>query len=123
MPYEIYKILHLTGIFLLTSGLVGMLVLAWSGHQIAGKVKTFAFITHGVGLLLMLVSGFGLLARMGIMHGGGFPFWIYVKLAIWLIMGGIIALVKRKVAIGWPIYFLMMAIFITAAYFGVYKPS
>lgn len=123
MPYEIYKVLHLTGIFLLTSGLVGMLVLAWSGHQIAGKVKTFALVTHGIGLLLMLVSGFGLLARMGIMHGAGFPFWIYVKLAIWGIFGGIIALVKRKGTIGWPLYFLMMAIFIAAAYFGVYKPQ
>ena len=123
MPYEIYKILHLTGIFLLTSGVVGMLVLAWSGHQIAGKVKTFAFITHGVGLLFMLVSGFGLLARMGIMHGAGFPTWIYIKLAIWLIMGGIIALIKRKGQLGWPMYFLLLAIFITAAYVGVYKPS
>ncbi len=71
----------------------------------------------------MLVSGFGLLARMGFMHDQGLPFWIYVKLTIWLIMGGIIALVKRKGAIGWPLYFLMMAIFITAAYFGVYKPT
>lgn len=123
MPYEIYKILHLIGIFLLTSGLVGMLVLAWSGHQIAGKVKTFAFITHGLGLVFLLVSGFGLLARMGFMHNQGMPFWIYVKLAIWLIMGGVISLAKRKGSIGWPIYFLMMAIFIAAAYFGVYKPS
>lgn len=123
MPYEIYKMLHLTGIFLLTSGLVGMLVLVWSGHQIAGKVKTFAFVTHGVGLLFMLVSGFGLLARMGFMHSGSLPSWIYVKLVIWLIMGGIISLLKRKGQLGWPMYFLLMAIFITAAYFGVYKPT
>lgn len=123
MPYEIYKILHLTGIFLLTSGLVGMLVLAWSGHQIAGKVKTFAFVTHGVGLLFMLVSGFGLLARMGFMHDQGLPTWVYVKLTIWLVMGGIISLLKRKGKLGWPLYFLLMAIFITAAYFGVYKPT
>jgi len=100
-----------------------MLVLAWSGHQIAGKVKTFAFITHGVGLLFMLVSGFGLLARMGFMHNAGLPTWIYIKLVIWLIMGGIIALIKRKGQLGWPMYFLLLAIFITAAYVGVYKPT
>lgn len=123
MPYEIYKMLHLTGIFLLTSGLVGMLVLSWTGHIIAGKVKTFAFITHGVGLLFMLVSGFGLLARMGFTQDQGLPSWIHVKLVIWLIMGGIISLLKRKGQIGWPLYFLLLAIFVTAAYFGIYKPS
>lgn len=122
MPYEIYKMLHLTGIFLLTSGLVGMLALVWSGHGLTGKVKIFAFITHGVGLLFLLVSGFGLLARMGFMHNQGLPGWIHVKLGIWLIMGAMISLLKRKGQIGWPLYFLLMAIFITAAYMGVYKP-
>lgn len=123
MPYEIYKILHLVGIFLLTSGLVGILALVWSGHGPSGKVKTFAFITHGVGLALLLVSGFGLLARIGIPQGSGMPFWIYVKLVIWLIFGGLIALLKRKGQIGWPLYFVLIAIFTTAAYFGVYKPN
>lgn len=122
MPYEIYKILHLTGIFLLISGLVGMLTLVWSGHGPTGKVKTFAFVTHGLGLLFLLVSGFGLLARMGFMHDSSWPGWVYVKITIWFIMGGVIALLKRKGHIGWPLYFILMAIFITAAYMGVYKP-
>ena len=122
MPYEIYKILHLTGIFLLISGLIGMLALAWSGHGITGRVKTFAFITHGVGLLFILVSGFGLLARLGIMHDG-FPGWVFGKLAIWLILGGFIALLKRKGQLGWPLYFLMLALFMTATYLAIYKPG
>jgi len=122
MPYEIYKILHLTGIFLLVSGLIGLLTLVWSGHGLSGKVKTFAFITHGVGLLFILVSGFGLLARLGLVQEG-LPPWIYVKLFIWIIFGGFIALLKRKGQLGWPMYFLMLAIFVTAAYYGVYKPA
>ena len=120
MPYEIYKILHLAGIFLLTTGLVGVLTLAWAGHGVTGKVKTFAFITHGTGLLFLLVSGFGLLARLGLARE--MPSWVYVKLLIWAIFGGFIALLKRKGHIGWPLYFVMLAIFIVAAYFGVYKP-
>jgi len=121
MPYEIYKILHLTGIFLLVSGLIGLLTLVWSGHGLSGKVKTFAFITHGVGLLFILVSGFGLLARLGLAQQG-LPPWIHVKLFIWIVFGGLIALLKRKGQMGWPLYFLMLAIFVTAAYYGVYKP-
>ncbi len=121
MPYEIYKILHLTGIFLLVSGLVGVLALAWSGHGMKGPVKTFAFITHGTGLLFLLVSGFGLLARLGLAREA-MPMWIYVKLSIWLIMAVMISALKRKGAIGWPLYFLMLAIFMTATYFGIYKP-
>ena len=121
MPYEIYKILHLTGIFLLVSGLIGLLTLVWSGHGLSGKVKTFAFITHGVGLLFILVSGFGLLARLGLAQQG-LPPWIHVKLFIWIVFGGLIALLKRKGQMGWPLYFLMLAIFVIAAYYGVYKP-
>jgi len=121
MPYEIYKILHLVGIFLLVSGLVGLLALVWSGHGLTGRVKTFAFITHGVGLLFILVSGFGLLARLGIAQQG-LPPWIHVKLFIWIVFGGLIALLKRKGQMGWPLYFIMLAIFTVAAYYGIYKP-
>lgn len=121
MPYEIYKILHLTGIFLLVSGLIGTLTLAWSGHGVTGKVKTFAFITHGIGILFLLVSGFGLMARLQIAHTN-WPTWIYVKLAIWGVMAVVISLLKRKGQLGWPLYFLLLAIFMTAAYLGVYKP-
>lgn len=120
IAYEIYKIMHLTGIFLLVSGLVGLMALVWSGHGANGKVKTFAFITHGVGLLFILVSGFGLLARLGMARE--MPTWVYVKLVIWAIFGGAIAILKRKGQIGWPLYFAMMAIFILAAYLGIYKP-
>ena len=120
MPYEIYKILHLVGIFMLVSGLVGMFALTWAGHPVSGKAKSFAFITHGTGLLFMLVSGFGLLARLGLVRE--MPSWVYVKLVIWAIFGGTIALLKRKGQIGWPLYFAMLAVFIVAAYFGVYKP-
>jgi hypothetical protein len=120
MPYEIYKILHLVGIFLLTSGLLTALTLAWSKQPFTGKIKSFAFMTHGLGLLFILVSGFGLLARLGLARES-LPLWIYVKLTIWLIMGGIISLLKRKGHLGWPLYILLLIIFITAAYFGVYK--
>ena len=52
MSYDFYKILHMVGIAALSLGLGGMF--ANSGNR-----KPFA-ILQGIGLLLMLVSGFGL---------------------------------------------------------------
>ena len=65
MPYEFYKILHLTGLVLLFSGLVSLLTLKAIGAEVNGAAKKFSFIAHGIGLFLILLSGFGLLARLG----------------------------------------------------------
>ena len=82
IPYEIYKILHLTGLFLLITGLASTLVLSWAGSINQKNLKKFSFITHGIGLLFILVSGFGLLARLGLAQAN-MPTWIYGKLTIW----------------------------------------
>ncbi len=120
MSYEIYKIIHLVAIVLLFSGLVGLLTVQMSGGVIAGKVKSMVFISHGVGLTVLLISGFGLAARLGLTSG--LPGWIYAKLAIWLILGGAISLVKRKGLIGWPLFISLIAIFTITAIIAILKP-
>jgi hypothetical protein len=120
MSYEFYKILHLLGIALLLSGLVTLVILKVTGVAIQGTVKKFALITHGIGLVLLLVSGFGLLARLQLM--GDFPKWAYIKLAIWLFMGGVATLIKKKGHMAWQLYTIIMCIFLIAAYVGIAKP-
>jgi hypothetical protein len=120
MSYEIYKIIHLLGIVLLFSGLAGLLTVRMSGGQLAGSTKSLVFVTHGVGLLFLIVSGFGLLARLGLARD--IPNWVFVKLAVWLFMGGAISLVKRKGQIGWPLYLSLLLVFLIAAYFAIFKP-
>ena len=120
MSYEVYKIIHLIAIVLLFSGLVGLLTIQMSGGALTGKAKSLVFASHGVGLLLLLVSGFGLLARLGMISG--LPGWVFAKLAIWLILGGALALVKRKGIIGWPIFLSLITIFGVAAYLAILKP-
>lgn len=120
MPYEFYKVLHLTGIFLLISGLIAAYGATAYGHSLSGKIKTFSFATHGVGLLFILVSGFGLLARLGLAKE--MPTWAYVKFAIWGLFAIFISILKRKGQLGWPLYVAMLSIFLFAAYTAVYKP-
>lgn len=120
MPYEIYKVLHLIGIFLLISGLISAFAITSSGHALAGKIKTFSFATHGTGLALILVSGFGLLARLGLARD--IPTWAYVKFALWGIFAIFISILKRKGQIGWPLYATMLGVFLFAAYVAVNKP-
>ena len=53
---------------------------------------------HGIALLVVFVAGFGLMARLGIMSG--WPTWIYVKIALWLVLGGAVVLVRRTPELG-----------------------
>ncbi len=119
--YEFYKVLHLTGLVLLFSGLVALLTVKVVKVEFGGSAKKFAFITHGIGLFFILLSGFGLLARLNLVRD--LPNWIYVKLAIWLYFGLTIALIKRKGELGWILYIPMLVIFLAAAYLGVNKPA
>lgn len=120
ISYEVYKIVHLVSIVCLFTGMGGLLAVRMAGLELQPPVKKLVMITHGVGLTFLLISGFGLLARLGMTQN--MPGWVIGKLTIWFIMGGILTLVKKKGQIGWPIFFLLMAIFATAAYFAVVKP-
>ncbi len=121
MSYEFYKFLHLIGFFLLISGLMGVYFTVWNKGQFQGKVKTVSFALHGTGLLVILVSGFGLLARLGFIQQ--MPTWIYFKIAIWIFFALAISLLKRKGQLGMPLYLLLLAAYAFAAYLGVYKPA
>ena len=110
MTREFYLIIHLTGISLLAIGVGGML----AGGE---KRKTFAML-QGVGLLVMLVSGFGLLAKLGL----GFPHFAIVKTALWILIGALPVLF-RKLKTPLPAAILISLILVgTMAYLGVMKP-
>jgi uncharacterized membrane protein SirB2 len=122
MPYELYKLLHVAGLILLFLSLGGM-----SLHTLNGGTKDnntsrkLLAITHGVALLLMLVAGFGLLARLG--FATAWPLWVWPKLAIWLALGAASAFVYRKPALARILWFLLPLIGIIGAAVAIYKPG
>ncbi len=96
MSYEVYKVLHILGILTLLCALGGTAILSLLGAtKDQPGARKLLMAMHGIALVLILVAGFGLMARKGIGHGGGWPGWLYGKLAIWLVFGASIAFVRR----------------------------
>lgn len=120
MSYEFYKILHLIGLILLFFGFGGLLLAAYSKIELKKPARIMGFVTHGFGLLFILVSGFGMAARLGLMTG--LPTWLKVKVTIWALLGVSISLVKRKGYIGWPIAVLLWGLGTSAAIIAINKP-
>ena len=101
-------------IFLSLGGLICRSILATDER----KLKRLGGITVGIGLILTLVSGFGLIVKLGI----GFPGWIIAKLSIWIIIGGLIAMINRNRMFGLLFWWLTVCLGCFAAFLAVTKP-
>jgi hypothetical protein len=92
MSYTFYKILHLLGIF---ATLVALAVTAThaalGGTRADNPMRKLLGAVHGIALLLVLTGGFGMLARLGVMHGA-LPTWVFLKLALWVAFAAAITL-------------------------------
>lgn len=88
MPYEVYKVIHLVGLAVLFAALGGQL---FAPRSPSGRAPHSIAILHGLGVVLMLVGGFGLLARTGIQWP--WPTWVLVKVGLWVVLA----------AMPWPI--------------------
>ncbi len=74
----------------------------------------------GIGLFLILLGGFGLLAR--VYQNQWYP-WVILKLVIWVILGGLIALINRKPGLSKVWYWVTLFLGLTAAWAAYFKPG
>jgi uncharacterized membrane protein SirB2 len=79
-------------------------------------------ILHGTGAFLVLLGGFGMLARLGIMQGASFPGWMWVKLVVWVILAIALMIPRRRPALARPLLFALPVLGGLAAYMAIYKP-
>lgn len=116
-----YKLIHIAGILLVFLSLGAVTAFSLSGgvkdenpHR-----KLFA-LSHGIGLILVLVSGFGMLARLGMTDG--LPVWAMVKLGLWLFFGAALAIVYRQPQLCKAMWGLLPLAGVVAAYLALAKP-
>jgi hypothetical protein len=121
ISYSVYKIVHFVGIFMVFLSLGGVTMHVINGGGKSHSWRKSAAITHGLGLVLVLIGGFGLLARLGIVQGG-LPGWVIAKLVIWVTFGAMLSLIIRKKSLARPIWFVLLILGGTAAYLAGYKP-
>lgn len=91
MSYEFYRVLHVFSIILLFTSL-GTLAAVGGGES--ARLRRVATIAHGVALTLVLVAGFGLLAKLAMF--GAIPVWAWLKLVIWLLLAMAVLPLRRR---------------------------
>ena len=124
ISYQVYKVVHIIGIILLMAGLgaaISYALAASAPGLVAPRRLIGAF--HGTGAFLILLGGFGMLARLGIMQGGAsFPGWLWVKLVIWALLVAALIVARRRPSLVRPVLFSLPVLGGLAAYMAIYKP-
>lgn len=124
MSYNFYVVMHVTGIILTFVALGGAALHSLNGGtRETNRGRGLVAALHGTGLVLVFVGGFGLMARIGLMHGTPWPMWLIAKLVIWLLLGGAIVLLNRKAYSGRWLIVALPLLGVLAAYSAKFKPG
>ena len=98
--------------------LVGMAIISSRG-SVEGHKKMIS-ILHGIGVFLLLLGGFGMLARLGI--GFPWPGWLWVKLVIWFAFAGSTVMIRKSGAMAKQWTIVAGVLVALAAIMAILKP-
>jgi hypothetical protein len=107
MSIAFYHIAHLVGLILLFVGF---------GALASGNRKGMMY--HGIGLLILLIAGFGIIAKLKIPYTSHF---IIAKGVIFLILGFLPVLIKKKTLSAGAVMWIAIVLGGCAAYLGYTK--
>ncbi|EQC46142.1 SirB2 family protein [Bacteriovorax sp. Seq25_V] len=114
LSYEFYKVLHVFCIVLFVGSM--------GAQFFSDSSKKSLKIISGVTSFLIFVGGMGLLARLGIKHGAGWPMWVWVKVVMWILVSALGPILAKRLkgnrALGY--YGILVLIFV-AIYSAVTK--
>ena len=122
--YSFYKLVHILGICAVVMGLGGAFAAsrvsaAQSGDQKPASTRKLIAITHGIGIFLVLLGGFGMLAKLQ-MHWP-WPWWIVVKLLVWIALGAWITVSYRTASKGIAAWLVTLALVAIAGAVVLFK--
>jgi hypothetical protein len=117
MSHSLFKILHLSGVFMVLLSLGGLIVL---GVVEDSRWRKLAGMTNGIGLVVILIGGFGLLGQLQL--GWPWPGWILFKMLIWLIFAVLMVLARRASRLGSALWWGSVILAAVAAALANLKP-
>jgi len=120
LTLKFYTWLHVLGVMLLLAAFGGAILREVPASRADDRMRGRISMLHGIGLLLILVAGFGMAARLEIFSV--FPAWMIAKLVLWLFLGGwLVVAYKRRLS---RLVLLGVAIGASAlsAWIGIMKP-
>lgn len=120
MSYQFYKVLHIIGLVLAAGGVGAIILQMQLSTERNFPKKKWALAVHGVGMLLIFVAGFGLMARTG-MVGQDWPFWLNLKMGIWIFFAAAPSLAMRAPKARLWVWWVVPATLLVAIYSVVYK--
>jgi hypothetical protein len=122
MPYAVYKLVHFLGIFIVLTAMSATCMHVLRGGTRADNPHRRALgIAHGIAAFLILLGGFGMLARLGIVQGG-LPGWVLAKLAIWGLVSAAIMLPYRRAGSAGVLLTALPLLAVIAGAVALYKP-
>lgn len=119
MTVQTYHFIHLIGLIFVFIGFGGLL-----SQDGARK----AMMWHGIGLVISLVTGFGMLAKYNKMLPEGAAsyysyHWVWAKFALWLVLGFLPVLAKRRVLPAKGVVLIAAIVGACLAGLGYFKPT
>lgn len=124
ISYGVYRLIHFLGVFLLLTALGGAAMRAMLSAGVASSeadrksVRRLVAATHGSAMLLILIGGFGMLARLDV----GFPGWIVAKLLVWMALGAMLGLAGRLAGRARMLWFAIPVLAFIAGWLAYTKP-
>lgn len=122
MSLTTYNLIHLTGLAALLVALGGMAGITAAGQDLKGSgQKALLMSLHGAGLVLMIVAGFGQLARLGVAHAP-LPGWAWMKLVLWIVVGLFPLWLRKSPKIARLLLFVLPLLVFAGGYLALYRP-
>jgi uncharacterized membrane protein SirB2 len=119
MSYEFYKVAHLAGIMILFMSMGGILLNGLQGNGRVWPHRSWMMAFHGIGLTIVFITGFGLIAKSGV--ATPWPGWLWGKLLIWLLLATITIFIQKIPHMAKVFWFAVWILGGCAAYLAVVK--
>ena len=113
MSPNFYHFLHVAGLLMLIGG-------TFYAFAAPAETRKRVLVLTGVASLLMLASGFGLLAKM---YAGHFYLWVVVKLVCWLGLSAFAGIAYRRREHAGLLMAIAAALALTALAMVYFKPG